>query len=437
MKVLVIDQDGCGLAFAWRCAQAGHQVRWFIKPSKTNNKEAGKGFPVTRIDNWISSIMWADLVFVTSNADFVPRLEFFKKKGVPYYGPSVASANLEIKRADGMKFLEKHGIEVPAYKTFKTLRDAELHVWKNENRFVFKTLGDNEDKSLSYCSKSPADLISRLQRWQKLNMNPKGEVMLQEFIPGIEVGVSRWTGSKGFIGLYNEHFEHKKLMNGEKGPNTGEMGTVQAYVENSKLGDEVLKPLEKDLVGLGHLGDVAVNCIIDEKGKPWPLEFTCRPGWPAFNIMMSSHKGDPCRWMKDAIDGKDALQCNTEVAIGVVLAQPDFPYGNKSLEETSDIPVYGINKRLQKYVQPQSIKIEKMPDMDGDSVIERPIWVTSGDYIAVVTALGKDIDQARKRVYETIDEIDVPDMLYRTDIGEKVKEKLPELHKQGYALAFK
>lgn len=437
MKVLIVDTDGVGLAFAWRCARAGHQVRWFVKPKPTNNTEMGKGFKgVERVDNWVAHATWADLIWCSSNDDYLPRLEFFRKKGTAFFGPSVKSAELEIKRGLGMKFLEKHGIEVPEFQTFNSLADAERHVWKTEERYVFKTLGDNEDKSLSYCAKSPADLIARLQRWQRIKMNPKGPVMLQKFIPGREFAVSRWVGADGFIGAYNENFEHKKLLSGNAGPNCGEAGTVQKYVKESKLAEQVLAPLEEALIELGHLGDIDVNCIVDEKGKAWPLEFTCRPGWPAFNIMMAEHRGDPCEWMYDACQGEDTLEVSYDVAVGIVLAQPDYPFSNLTKKETSDIPIYGVTPNNQKYLQPQAVKYGRMPDMDGEKVVERDIWVTAGDYLAVVTGTGKTVKKACERAYKTVAEIEVPDMIYRDDIGEKLKEEIPELQKQGFATEF-
>ena len=438
MKVLIIDNDGVGLAFAWRCQKAGHQVRWFIKPKPSNNQAVGEGFKgIEKVTNWVGSMKWADLVWVSTNDDYLPRLDFFRKQGVKVFAPSVKSAELEIKRADGMKFFEDHGIEVPAYKTFKTLADAEAHVRKTEERFVFKTLGDNEDKSLSYCGKSPADMIARLQRWQKIKMNPKGDVMLQEFIPGREFAVSRWMGSDGFIGMWNENFEHKKLLSGNCGPNCGESGTVQKYVTESKIAKEVLAPLENSLVNLGHFGDVDVNCIIDDKGKVWPLEFTMRPGWPAFNIMMAEHRGDPVEWMLDACNGDDTLDVSTDIAVGIVIAQPDYPYSHLTKKETTDIPIYGVSAKNMKYIQPQCVKMAKLSDMDGDKVVEREIWATAGDYLAVVTGMGKTVSQACERAYATVKEIDVPDMIYRDDIGEKLSEEIPELQKMGYATEFK
>ena len=437
MKALIISMDvvGEGMGLAVRAAKAGHQVKiWF---GAKNHPKTGDGFKhIKRVENWLTEARWADLIVPTGNHAFMPKLDSLKKMGMPIFGPSVKSTALEVKRAKGMEFFEEHGIKVPAYQQFPTLAAAEAHVRKTGERFVFKTLGDEEDKSLSYVGKNAADMVARLQRWQRLKMNPSGPVMLQEFIPGIEMGVSRWVGAEGFVGPFNENFEHKKLLSGDAGPNCGEAGTVLKYVTKSALGDAVLGPLEEGLVALGHLGDVDVNCIVDDKGQAWPLEFTMRLGWPAANIMWGLHKDDPCEWMLDAVHGIDSLEVRNKVACGVVIAQPDYPESTRSDEELEGVPVYGVTARNEQYLAPQEVMIQKMPDMDGDTIVERPIWTTTGDYVCVVTGQGSTVKRATERAYTTLKELSVPDMMYRDDIGEKLKEEIPKLQSLGYAEEF-
>lgn len=439
MDVLLVEMEdaGCGLPLALACIKAGHRVRYFLRPE--NNQSIGEGFKgLERIKNWVpSASSWADLIVMTGNDQFLPKLDAIRKKGVPVYAASAASAALEIKRELGMKAFERAGIEVPPYETFKSLEEAEAHVRKKPDRYVFKTLGSEEDKSLSYVGKSPADMVARLQRWKRLGLNPKGPVMLQTFIEGLELGVSRWMGTEGFIGEYNENFEHKKLLAGNCGPNCGEAGTVQKYVKSSKLGEAVLGPLESALVKLGHLGDVDVNCIIDAKGKPWPLEFTMRLGWPAFNIQLATHKGDPVEWMLNACEGEDTLDVDYAVACGIVLAQPDYPYSKATKAETMDIPITGPSQGNRKFVHPQSVKMAKLPAMKGEEIVEKKIWATCGDYVAVVTGTGKTVRQACDRAYKVAGEIQIPDMMFRDDVGEKLESELPELHKHGFATEFK
>lgn len=443
-KVLIIDTEACGLAMALKFAREEWQVFYWLQPKPTNNPIIGDGFKeITKINNWVSYATKVDLILTTGNDPKVLlKLDEFRGAGLPVYAPSVASANLEIKRGDGMKFLESHGIAVPEYMTFKSLREAELYQWKNEERFVFKTLGSEEDKSLSYCGKSPADMVAWLQRKQKEGLTLKGPCMLQKFIPGVEFAVSQWMGSQGFIGKPCENFEFKPLMPGGrgKGPNTGEMGTVMKYVDNSKLATELLKPIEADLVKLDHRGDIDVNVIIDEKGKAWCLEFTARCGWPATNIMLRMHEGDPGQWMIDAINGKDTLKVQSaedkQVALGVVLATPQFPYVMKPEKQNDGIPIYGVSNKDLDYVALQYVQLGKAPVMRGETgkehIKEANTFLTAGEYIAVVTGLGTDVVEAKKRAYKTVDGIDISGMLYRIDIGDACRSEIPKLQVHGY-----
>lgn len=437
MKCLVIEMEdaGCGLDFVLRCISAGHAVRYFLP--KDGNKNIGKGFKgIEYVDNWATSVKWADLIWASGNHEYLERLDFFRKNGAKFFGPSAKSAKLELNRQTGMEFFEKHGIECPEYETFPTLDAALDYQRKSEDRHVFKTLGDEEDKSLSYVSKTPADMVARIQRWKKLGLTLKGPCMLQQVIDGHEFAVSRWMGSEGFIGASSENWERKKLLSGDCGPNCGEAGTVMKYCEKSKLFDDVLAPLEDDLVAMGHLGDVDVNCIVDDSGQAWPLEFTMRPGWPAHNIMMVCHRGDPAQWMLDACNGEDTLDYSTAIAVGVVVAQPDYPYSKLTKAETLDVPIYGVTDKNRRFLSPQSVKMTQLPQMIEGKIEEKEMWATCGDYVCVATGTGKSINQAADRAYKTVKELHIPDMMYRDDVHEKIVKILPEMHKMGYAKEF-
>ena len=437
-KILIVDTDGVGLSFAWRCAQAGHEVRWFLANKPSISKQTGDGFKgITKVENWVSSVQWADLILPTSNDMFIERLNFFKKKGAPVFAPSPESAKLEIDRKTGLDLCEAAGLNVAPYKTFPSMNHARKHVEKTGARYVFKTMGDNENKALTYVSKNPADMLGWIDRMVRLKQEPQGVVMLQDFVEdGIEFGVSRWMGKDGFVGQFNESFEHKKLMPSNYGPNTGEMGTIAAFVKESKVGTETLAKLETKLVELGHSGDVALGFMIDPTGKPWVLEWTCRPGWPIFNMMLGSIKDDPAQWMIDALSGKDTTSFKTDIGCCLVLAHGDFPHGHATKKEVSDVPIYGVTKGNKRHLHPQSVKIDIMHDMDGDKVVERPIWNTSGDYVLVVTGYGDTVKQSADRAYKTAKSLHLSNPILRDDIGEGLKDQLPKLHKLGYATHF-
>jgi len=437
-KILIVDNDGVGLSFASRCVAAGHEVKWFLADKDCINKETGDGFKgIEKVPNWVAHVKWADLIFPTSNDLFVERLAFFKGRGAPVFAPSPESAKLEIDRKTGLDVCEAAGLNVAPYKTFKNMKEARSHVEKTAKRFVFKTMGDNENKALTYCSKSPADMLGWIDRTISLKQEPIGDVMLQNFIEeGIEFGVSRWMGSKGFVGPWNESFEHKKMMSGNYGPNTGEMGTIAAFVEQSKIGEETLAKLEKELISRGHLGDVALGFMIDPSGKPWVLEWTCRPGWPIFNMMLGSIEGDPAQWMIDALNGKDTTTFKKDIGCCLVLAHGDFPHGHATKREVSGVPILGVTKGNKKHLHPQAVKIDVLPDMEDKKIVHRPVWNTSGDYVLVVTGFGKDVVQCTERAYKTAKQLHISNMILRDDVGEGLKEQLPKLHELGYAKHF-
>lgn len=435
MKLLIIDVENAMLSWAWRAAQAGHEVRWFVKPEAKDVKEVGNGFKgIEKIDNFVPSLKWADLILVSSNNKYIERLTALKAQGFPVFGPTTESAKLEIFRKTGMELLKKVGIDVVPYQTFNTMEEAAKHVEKTGQRFVFKTMGDNEDKSLTYVSKSAADMITWMEARIRQNQKPKGEVMLQEFVKGIEMGVSRFMGSKGFIGPWNESFEYKKLMPGNYGPNTGEMGTIAYFTKKSALGEKTLAKVEKELVRMGHTGDVALGFMIPEDGVPRPTEFTVRWGWPIANMMLASIEGDPINWMKDALAGKDTTSFKEDIGCCLVLAHGDFPHNKLPVEDIQNLPIYGITKGNKKYLHPQSVKIDVMPDMDGEKVVRRPIWNTTERYALIVTGFGKDVKQARDRAYKTMGQLQLANPVVRNDVGEDLKEKLPKLHEMGFAI---
>ena len=433
MRVLVIDVELMGLDFCARAAADGHEVRWF----RVTKHPMGRGFHgVKVIDDWRASMAWAKdgLIVTTGNAKWLQELDRYRDLGFKIFAPTVASAKLEIDRSAGMDAMKAVGIDLPHYEQFPTLEAAEAFARKSDKAYVFKPLGSEDDKSLTYVSSSPADMVGWIQRQRERGMVLKSPCMLQEKIDMVsELGVSGWFGPEGFLpNKWQMCFEHKKLCNDDKGPSTGEMGTVCKYSETDRLAEEMLLPMEPILRTLGHRGDFAIGCGIDSKGKAWPFEFTCRLGWPAFFIQVASHKGDVCQWMRDLLDGKDTLKVDYRPAIGVVMAQPPFPQWNGKPECVDGNPISGMED-VWDQVHPCMMQIAKGPYMDGGKVKDGPIHQTAGEQICVVTGLGATVEKARKSVYEAVSEIGFSDALYRTDIGLKLEDELPKLHKLGWA----
>jgi phosphoribosylamine--glycine ligase len=441
MRVLLIDQEGIALDFALRCAAHDHEVRWYRFDEKRRGLKDGTGFEQIKIvDDWREHLRWVGkdgLIWLSGNFRFLHELDRLRTDfDFKVFGPTVASAQLEITRSDGMDLMRSIGANIPPFETFDSLNDALAFARKSDRAWVHKPMGDEGDKSLTYVSKDPADLVGWLSRQIKRGKKTKGKVMLQEKIEGVEaeIGVSGWMGSDGFLPeKWNVCFEHKPLMDGDIGPATGEQGTVMQYVEEDKLAAEMLSPLAPTLRALGHTGDFAIGAMVDRKGTAWFLEFTARAGWPAFYIQTAEHRGDPASWMRDALDGKDTLRVSTDVAVGVVLAQPRYPYGDSKPELVEGNPIEGVDEVYDDLHLAQVMR-GTGPQMKGGKVVDAPTYETSGEYVMVATALGKTVEAARKRVYRTIDKVHFADMMYRTDIGVKVQKNLPKLQVYGYAL---
>jgi phosphoribosylamine-glycine ligase len=431
-----VDGEGTGLSIAWCAAQAGHAVKWYVEPKPITSPRVGENFKgVEKVDNFVAHAKWADLIIATGNDVHVAKLTQLKKAGFPYYGPNTASAHLEISRKAGLEMMEKCGISVAPFKTFSNMEAAKKHVEKSGARWVFKTMGDQEDKNLTYCSKHAADMIAWIDRIIARGEQPKGEVLLQEFIEGVsELGVSRWMGKDGFVGKVNESVEYKKLCSGNYGATTGEVGDISWFTAKSKLYDDTLAKCEKELVKLQHLGDTAIGFIIDAEGKAWACEWTMRMGWPVMNTMLAATEGDPIEWMLDAMNGKDSANFREDIGCALVLTHGEFPHSHEKAEYYGGTPIYGITRGNRAHIKPQSVRIEVMPDMDkSEKLVRRPTWVTAGDYVAIVHGFGKTVRQATTRAYKTVSQLHLSGMQIRDDVGENLKEILPKLHALGFA----
>lgn len=438
MRLLILDTENSGLDLAMRASAAGHDVRLFRHSRRPTKFGTGFGKQFELVDDWRPSMPWAKdgLVFMTGNSRYLTELDRFREMGYRnVFGPTAASARLEINRGAGMEVMQAAGIEVPPYEMFDSLEDAEAFARKTDEAWVFKPMGDSDDKSLTMVSRDPADLVGWLQRQIKAGKKLTGKAMLQRKVKKMaEIGVSAWMGSDGFLpDKLHVCFEFKPLHAGDIGMNTGEQGSVASYTDIDKLATEMLLPLEPVFRALGHRGDTAIGAMVDEDGKAWPLEFTCRTGHPICWIQAASHRGDPVQWMKDALDGKDSLRVSNDVAIGVVLSQPTYPFELAPPEKTEGIPLQGADDALADLHLVEAMR-GKGPIMEDGKVVERPVYETAGEYIAVVTGLGKTVSRAMKRAYANVDKIHYPDMGYRNDIGARLEKELPKLHNAGFAL---
>lgn len=435
MKILVIDSQAASLDWTMRCIADGHEVKWYV-PTDEKVKFVGKGI-VERVDDPADWYRWADLIFFSDNTKHLRYADAWRAQGWPVISASVETSEWELDRSIGQNIMKKAGIEVPPFKEFTDYDAAIAYVKKTMGRYVSKPSGSS-DKALSYCSKTPEDMIYMLERWKKLS-KLKTPFVLQEFISGTEMAVGAWFGPGGFNRGWCENWEFKKLMNDDLGVATGEQGTVLRYVSKSLLARKVLAPLEDALAKAGYVGYIDVNCIIDEKGTPWPLEFTMRPGWPTFNIQQALHKGDHAEWLLDLAQGTDARNWTMDqIAIGVVMSIPDYPYSHLTRKEVNGVPLYGITESLMPSLHLCEMQMGEAPHDVNGKIVTQPCYTTAGDYVLVVSSTGESVSEAKKAAYSNLEKLSLPNScMYRTDIGNRLKKQLPSLQALGYATGMK
>ena len=430
MRILVIDAIKTSVDFIMRAEAQGHEVRlWMPKTGDHVSPKIGEGL-VAKVDNWQSSMRWADLIVLTDNARFLHLLENYRKQGYPIWGPHRDSKEWELDRMRGQRLMEAHGIPTIPSIEFTDYDKAIAFVLANKDkRFVSKPMGDVA-KALSYVSKTWEDLVFMLEFWKR-TQKMKAAFILQEFLPGIEMAVGGWVGRNGFLGTVLENFEFKKLMPGDSGVNTGEMGTVMKHVpkEKSLLFRQMLQPIEAELIRTGYTGYIDMAAIIPESGDPGPLEFTSRPGWPTEQIVQIL-RPDIANWMKDALEGRDSYQPFMDIAVGMQMGLPDYPYCTTPIEEVSGFPIFGITEKNRYFIHPGDVRLGK--------VRGKPMLVSEGHYAVVVSGQGKTVKSARTHAYSNLKELNIPNSpLHRDDIGERLEAQLPKLQKRGYATEWK
>jgi phosphoribosylamine--glycine ligase len=419
------DDEGCMVDLATRAEAAGHEVRYWI----SREHPVADGI-LTKVTEFEPSVKWADLTILSGNCDYPRGLKGLIADGYPILGTNPKAAELELDRVLGQKTFEDHGIAVVPYTTVDNLDDAIKLIKKTKKAYAIKPWGGEADKSMTCVAKDADEGVFMLSRWKAAGFN--GQLMLQEKIDGSEIGIAGFFGPGGWSELKEESFEHKKFLVDDLGCNTGEMGTVIRHVKESKLFDIVLKPLTDVLHRINYVGDCNVNCIVDDSGTPLPLEFTIRLGWPDFCIRQAVTYGDPIEWMRDLIDGKDSFGASEKVVVGVVITHGDFPVDAAPVEEYSGFPIHGIEKHMDN-VHLQQVQEGSYPTVTGN----KTGILTAGNYLMTVTGVGDTVEEAAEAAYKIAWDIKCPsNLMFRTDIGKRLKKELPRLHKHGFAVGM-
>src|SRR3989344_2558577 len=325
LNFLFVSLDASIGDLACKIVQENHHARYFVQ--EDYGRDVCDGF-IKKVDNWEDHIDWADIIVFDDIGYGKPANEL-RKKGKFVIGGSPYTDKLEDDREFGQAELEKVGVKIlPSY-NFKSFTRAINFVKENPARYVIKPSGKAQgDKELLFVGQEDdgRDVLQVLKHYKKTWSGQIKTFQIQKYAEGVEIAVGAFFNGKNFVYPINVNFEHKRLFNGNIGPSTGEMGTLMYWTEQNDVFDKTLGKMEEKLAESGYVGVIDVNCIANHKGV-YPLEFTCRWGYPTISIMM---EGVISRWgdfLYSLVHQEPVrLRVKHGFQVGVVIAVPPFPF---------------------------------------------------------------------------------------------------------------
>lgn len=420
---LFISLDALISDVAWTVLKEGNDVRYYI--DSESERSLANGF-VPKVDDWESHVDWADVIVfddVLGQGEIAAEL---RARGKHVVGGTAYTDKLEDDRSFGQSELKKHGVSILPFFEFSDFDEAIAFVESNPASYVIKPSGEAQNiKRLLFVGQEDdgRDIIHVLESYKAVYADTVKVFQLQRRVRGVEVAVGGFFNGTQFAHPINVNFEHKLLFPGDIGPATGEMGTCMYWSSPNKLFAATLGKLEKRLAEEGYVGYIDVNCIVNGQGI-YPLEFTARFGYPTIMI-----QGDGIRMpLGDFLGGlADGSLRNFKTArgfqIGVRVVVPPFPYNDPKTFTANSLD------RVIIFRNPpgDGIHIEDVRLANGE-------WLITGSsgVVLVVTGSGVSVKQAQAQAYSRIKNIRIPNMYYRTDIGNRWFEDHDKLHAWGY-----
>ncbi|HXV38613.1 MAG TPA: phosphoribosylglycinamide synthetase C domain-containing protein [Nitrosopumilaceae archaeon] len=422
MKFLFVSNEALSLDLAYAIKEEGNEVKFYIQSK--DEKDIGDGF-VDKVDEWETIVPWADVI-VFEDIGFGKISDKLRAEGKRVIGGSSYTDRLENDREFGQKELESAGVTILPSWNFSDFDEAIKFVQSNQDKYVIKPSGAAQnEKELLFVGKEADgnDIIQVLAHYKKNWSNKIRIFQLQKYAAGVEVAVGAFFDGKEFVRPININFEHKRLFPGDIGPSTGEMGTSMFWSQQNKLFEMTLEKMKPKLTESKYVGYIDINCIANGKGV-FPLEFTSRFGYPTISIQM---EGVTSNWgeffYKIASGEQTELKTKKGFQVGVVVAVPPFPFNDdRTFRKYSEEATILFKKDTR-----DGIHIGEVKSSNGD-------WHIAGKsgYALVVTSSGTSMDEARKQVYNRVENVMIPNMFYRTDIGARWVSDSDMLLSWGY-----
>ena len=421
-KFLFVSFESLSGDLAWQIKKEGHEVKVYIKAE--GDKDVYDGF-LEKVSRWEDHKDWADVI-VFDDVGFGEIADNLRKEGKLVVGGSKYTDKLEEDREFGQNEMKRFGMSVLPHWDFVEFDAAIEFIKRNPGKYIFKPSGTvaSDSKGILFLGQEDdgKDLIEIMEQNKKTWAKKIRKFQLQKRAIGVEVAAGAFFNGKDFIYPININFEDKKLFPGDIGPYTGEMGTLMYWSGPNPIFNATLARIKEDLAKSGYVGYVDINCIANSKGI-YPLEFTCRFGYPTISIQLegiSSIMGDFLYAL--AKGEKFELKTKRGFQLGVVIAVPPFPFDDKK-----EAFIYKDLSILFKKSNLEGIHL-------GDVKLINGVWSIAGDsgYALVVTGSGNTLEEARRQAYSRVKNIMLQNMYYRTDIGMKWSEDSDKLQTWGY-----
>lgn len=420
MRVLGITET-CDLGSLYlRLIGEGHEVRVSVSEPLAATTMAGL---VPRTDDWKAELDWVrqagpDGVILFEAVGFGSLQDDLRSDGFNVIGGSAFGDRLENDRRFALALLTGEHIQAACVREFGDPADAIDDLKRNPRRCVFKRC-DSAGETFVGEFGDGSDIIALLRLAAP---EPTRPFILMDHVEGVETGVGAYFNGERFLTPACVDWEHKHFFAGNMGELTGEMGTVATFVGSERLFEATLQPLEPMFRAAGHVGWVNLNTIVNECGI-WPLEFTCRFGYPGFAVLEPLQALPWSELFATIVSRRsESFPVRDGFCVCVVLTTPPMPLSRKELDAPIGFPVHVAG------VDPAHLHL-------GEVAATEQGLVTAGLYgwTAVVTGTGDTVEEAKAAAYANAALVRTARLRYRLDIGDAlIRGDLDRLSRWGW-----
>ena len=418
MKLLVIGSGGREHALAWKLARSPRVSRVILAPGNagTAREDGLANVPATTLPEWIEIARKEGVAFTVVGPE-APLAEGvvdeFQAEGLRIFGPRRSAARLESSKQYAKEFMVRYGIPTAAYAAFDTAAPAHSYVEEHGAPIVIKADGLAAGKGVIVAANAAEAHAAIDLMLSEGKLGAAGSrIVIEECLEGEEASFITLCDGRCALPLATSQ-DHKRLLDGDRGPNTGGMGAyspapVVTPAVHARAMREVIQPalagMEKE--GAPYVGFLYAGLMISADGRLRVLEFNCRMGDPEAQPIIMRLKSDLVGLIENALNGTlDQVEAewDTRVALGVVLASQGYPEAPRKGDAIHGLPA------------PQ----DDYHVFHAGTALNGKDIVTSGGRVLCVTALGSNVRAAQRRAYEIAEQVRFEGMQYRRDIGHR------------------